>query len=266
MAITVEERYGRQLSGSSGEQVYLIQGAVDGGGDHDSAAARAALLAGSPTTFAGLVRDDESCRVEEIKSIAGAFEGFVSYTVNELEEVGSSSYDFDISGEALRITHSLSTTKYGTGAPDFKGAINVVDGKVDGVDIIQPKFSFSETHIIDDGDVDESYKNTIASLVGKVNAASFRGHAAGEVLFTGASGSKRKKKGDWEIKFSFAVSLTRTDIPIGDITVTTKDGWDYLWVYYVSDIDSTAHEPVQIPRSAYVEKVFYDADFSLLGI
>jgi len=59
------------------------------------------------------------------------------------------------------------------------------------VDITVPVYSFSETHYNSLAFVTESYKQTLFGLTGKVNNAAFKGFAAGEVLFLGASGSKR---------------------------------------------------------------------------
>jgi len=60
-------------------------------------------------------------------------------------------------------------------------------------------------------------------LTGRVNQAAFKGFAAGEVLFLGASGSKRGD-GDWEITFNYAASPNVTNLPVGSITVASKKG------------------------------------------
>jgi len=69
-------------------------------------------------------------------------------------------------------------------------AIGVTDTGVEGVEIVVPVYNFSETHYLPDGQVTQGYKLTLFGLTGKVNNGSFRGFAAGEVLFLGASGSK----------------------------------------------------------------------------
>ena len=110
-----------------------------------------------------------------------------------------------------------------------------------------------------------TYKLTLFGLTGKVNNAAFRGFAAGEVLFLGAQGSKTGT-GDWSISYRFAASPNVANLTVGDITVTEKRGWDYLWVSYADSKDDTAKRLVKKPVAAYVEQVYGYADFSLLGI
>jgi hypothetical protein len=98
-----------------------------------------------------------------------------------------------------------------------------------------------------------------------VNDTEFRGRAAGEVLFLGATGAKRGR-GDWEITFRFAASPNATGIAIGDITGIAKNGWDYLWVLYEEQEDSTAKALVKYPKAVYVEEVYPEGDFDALEI
>ena len=66
---------------------------------------------------------------------------------------------------------------------------------IEGVDITIPVYSFSETDFPDAAFVTLAYYSTLFNLTGKVNNASFKGLAAGECLFLGASGSKRDGNG-----------------------------------------------------------------------
>ncbi|MCC7409962.1 MAG: hypothetical protein IT442_17985 [Phycisphaeraceae bacterium] len=266
MPVTVEERYqSRTVSGDDGELIYLIRGT------EDHAEARTQLLATAPTTLGSLHRDLDSVRVEELHT--GIWLGTVPYAKSQFTQsepqTGDSVYSFDTGGGTQHVTQSLQTIgKYPTGAPDFKGAIGVTRDSVEGVDITVPVYRFSETHIIDDDDVTAVYKGKLYSLTGKVNSSSFRGLAAGECLFLGASGSKRGGPSgeDWEITFNFAASPNRTGLVVGDITGIAKKGWDYLWVRYEDAEDATAKALVKRPVAAYVEKVYDSGDFSDLGI
>jgi hypothetical protein len=183
---------------------------------------------------------------------------------------GESVYNFEVSGETKHITQSLATiasypTGSGSATPDFKGAVNVNDQGVDGVDIQVGTFGFSETHYISDAAVTESYKTALAGLVYHVNDDTFRGHAAGEVLFIGASGTKRGDE-DWEITYRFEVSKNVTGLAVGDLTGISKKGWEYLWVRYKAVKDATANVLVRVPEFAYVERVYDKADFADIGI
>ena len=85
----------------------------------------------------------------------------------------------------------------------------------------------------------------------------------GEVLFMGASGSKRGDD-EWEITFRFAASPNVTNLTIGDITGVDKKGWEYLWVRYADAEDEKVL--VKQPTAVYVEKVYESGNFAGLGI
>jgi hypothetical protein len=154
--------------------------------------------------------------------------------------------------------------KYGPKASDLLGGAIGFDGEhVQGVDITIPVFNFTETHFLPNSVVNSSYKANIFNMTGKVNSGGFRGFAAGEVLFLGASGSRRGEE-DWEITFRFAASPNAVGLEIGDISGIDKKGWEYLWVRYQDAEDQNVL--VKQPVAVYVEQVYEDGDFSLLGI
>ena len=153
--------------------------------------------------------------------------------------------------------------------PRITGAISVdSEGNVNGIDITMPVMNFSETHYFRASKVTTAYKKRLAELTGTVNNGKFKGYAPGEVLFLGASGSRRGKHSDddWEITFRFAVSPNRENLKIGDLTIKEKLGWDYLWVRYADEVSSDQKSLVKKPESAYVERVYQAADFGGLGI
>ncbi len=82
-------------------------------------------------------------------------------------------------------------------------------------------------------------------------------------MFLGASGSLRSQE-DWEITFRFAASPNVTGLVIGDIAGIDKKGWEYLWVRYADAEDQNVL--VKKPIAVYVERVYEEGDFSLLGI
>lgn len=186
------------------------------------------------------------------------------------DEEDSFSTSFDTGGGTMHLNQSLGTTaKAPNDAPDFGGAIGVDgDGNVAGVDVTMPVFSFEETHTLSGTVVTDGWKKKVAAITGTVNKAAFRGFAAGEVLFLGASGSKRSKKAsaNWEITFRFAVSANQAQLKIGDLTIANKRGWDYLWVSYKTAVAANGKSLVKKPSAAYVEKVYPDGNFGTLGI
>ena len=179
-------------------------------------------------------------------------------------------FAFDTGGGTKHLNQSLKTDgKYPNDAPDFAGAIEVDnEGNVNGVDVTMPVLNFTETHTLSGSRVSTSYKKTLASLTGTVNRSGFRGFSAGEVLFLGASGTKRSKKSSapWEITYRFAVSPNRAGFKVGDIQVTRKYGWDYLWVRYADKVAEGGKNVVKKPVGVYVEMVYPEGDFGNLGI
>ena len=179
-------------------------------------------------------------------------------------------FAFDTGGGTKHLNQSLKTDgRYPNDAPDFAGAIEVDnEGNVNGVDVTMPVLNFTETHTLAGSRVSTSYKKAIASLTGTVNKSGFRGFSAGEVLFLGASGTKRTKKASapWEITYRFAVSPNQAGFKVGDINVARKYGWDYLWVRYADKVADGGKNVVKKPVGVYVEMVYPEGDFGNLGI
>lgn len=186
------------------------------------------------------------------------------------EEEDTTVFAFDTGGGTKHINQSLKTDgRYPNTAPDFAGAIGVDnEGNVNGVDVTMPVLNFTETHTLAGSRVSTSYKKTLAALTGTVNKSSFRGLSTGEVLFLGASGTKRSKKASapWEITYRFAVSPNQSGLQVGDIKVTRKYGWDYLWVRYADKVAEGGKNVVKKPVGVYVEMVYPEGDFGNLGI
>jgi len=258
--------------GQSAELVYTVRGTAD------EDAALASLNGTAPATFHSLVRQPstvEPVHIDTANPDGCIWTGTARYAPIEFEEppqTGDSSFNFDTGGGTQHITQSLATVgsyaASGT-APNFGGGIGVTHDAVEGVDITIPIYQFSETHYLANAFVTSGYKGTVFALTGKVNSGAFKGLAAGECLFLGASGAKRGTSGgggDWEITYRFAGSPNVTGLTIGDITGVSKKGWEYLWVRYADVEDASAHALVKKPVAVYVEKVYEQASFAGLGI
>jgi hypothetical protein len=195
----------------------------------------------------------------------GVWEGTAHYVKWKSE----SQYSFDTGGGTQHISQSIANVggyaAPGFIAPNFYGAIGVTDDRVEGTDITVPVFNFTETHYILNELVTPAYKLALFNLTGKVNGSGFKGFAKGEVLFLGASGSKRGLE-DWEITFRFAASPNVAGLSLGSITGISKEGWNYLWVRFTDDEDATAKALIKRPVAAYVEQVYPYGNFSGLGI
>jgi hypothetical protein len=177
-------------------------------------------------------------------------------------------FSFDTGGGTQHITQSLAIMgAYGVVA-DCGGAIGFDGENVAGVDITVPVYNFSETYYFPPGQVTQAYKSAIFSLTGTVCTGAFRGFNAGEVLFLGASGSRRGSDAsdDWEITFKFAASPNRTGITVGAITGIAKHGWDYMEVRYAADVDAAVKQVIKKPIGVIIHKVYQDGNFAGLGI
>jgi len=263
MPIEVVERFGSRES-TEGDSPSVDLLLIIRGSD-DDVAVKVAALDNTPLAYDGLVR--QSAHVKQLGPLL--WEGSVRYGKRKRDpETGESSYQFETGGGTQHITQSLGTSRYapdGQTPADFKGAIGATADSVEGVDITVPQYSFSETHYLPMEVVTAGFKAALFALTGRVNAATFRGFAAGEVIFLGATGAKRGEE-DWEITYRFAASPNVTDLTVGDITGIAKGGWQYMWVLYEDQDDTTAKKLVKRPVSVYVETVYYSGDFSLLGI
>jgi hypothetical protein len=134
--------------------------------------------------------------------------------------------------------------------------------------VTMPVLNFTETHTMNGSRVSTSYKKAVAALTGTVNRSGFRGFSAGEVLFLGASGTKQSKKvnAPWEITFRFAVSPNQSGLQVGKLKVSSKKGWDYLWVRYADKVSDNKKNVIKEPVAAYVEQVYPEGDFGNLGL
>jgi hypothetical protein len=158
-------------------------------------------------------------------------------------------------------------------APDQQGAIGVDGDTVQGVDIVVPALQWTENYDVPHQYITDDYVKIVSSLTGTTNNQAFRSFRAGEVLFMGANGSQDwdedKGNSPWSLSFKFVASpnadgTTLPTLTIGSITGIEKKGHEYLWVrYWDQVVDATL---LKRPTHVYVNQVYPEADFSLLGI
>ena len=276
MAARVEEAYSERTEkvNASGEIVeieihYLVFEAAD-----EDAALAAARTKAKAKTVTGMAL--ESVEVEErVNSTTWRVKAEYASTGSSGGDEGGDEEDafstsFDTGGGTMHLNQSLGTSaKAPNDAPDFGGAIGVDgEGNVAGVDVTMPVFNFEETHTLSGTVVTNDWKKKVAALTGTINKTAFRGFAAGEVLFLGASGQKRSKKASapWEITFRFAVSPNQSSLSVGKLKVSNKKGWDYLWVRYADKVADNKKNVIKEPVAAYVEQVYPEGDFGNLGL
>lgn len=254
-----------QAAQSSAELGYIVRGT-----DNDLAA-RSAAESAAPATYDGLER--QSVQIEPIGPLL--WDVTVRYgAADDTQPTPAADpvFTFETGGGTQHITQSRQTITRraapGATAPDFQGAIGVTSDGVEGVDITVPVYQFSETHTLAASQVTSGYRSTIFGLTGKTNSDSWKGYAPGEVLFLGATGSRRGTLADdpWEITFRFAASPNVSSLSVGPISGIAKKGWEYLWVRYADAEDTAAGTVVKRPVAAYVERVYDAGSFGALGI
>jgi hypothetical protein len=145
---------------------------------------------------------------------------------------------------------------------------------VQGVDIVIPALTWTETYDVPSVYVSSAYIVSLSKVTGTVNNAAFRGFPAGEVLFLGASGSQewdeRKGDGPWTLSYKFVQSpnagpqQTIPALTIGSISGIQKKGHEYLWIRYEDNVSNNSL--VKEPKFVYVNKVYRETNFSDLGI
>jgi len=267
MPITCTEKFdSRRLTTGENAKLEL---AFNVAGTDDEAQAKRAVLAASPEHY-GSAQDQPYLRRQSVQlepEGPGLWVATVRYDRNWDAPIWArNASEFDTTGGTQHITHSLATVARHGRAPDCQGAIGVSQTAVEGVDIVVPVFNFSETHHL--AHISWSYRRRIAELTGTVNDAPFRGFDRGEVLFLGASGSRRDSYTDtpWQVAFRFAAQQNRGGISVGGIGPIDKRGWEYMWIRYEAADDEVEAARIKRPAGVYVERVYEEASFSDLRI
>jgi hypothetical protein len=227
----------------------------------------------APADWGALGLSKVSRKSEEL----GAYQWYVDITYRLLSQKipqrpqanDPTRFGFDTSGAVERIKSSLQTVTSvrdpAFPAADFGKLINVVDGTVEGVDIVVPQWVEPITRYLADAVVTSGFRATIYGLTGKVNSDTWRTFQPGEVLFRGATGERRPEDGVWEITYRFEMRPNRTDIEIGgDVPLFNADGQDFVWAR-TAPVDSGAGLILK-PTHAYVERVYKRGAFAALGI
>jgi hypothetical protein len=239
---------------SNGVLTYIVKGTTS------ETTARAAVLASLPALWDGKIfRSIQTERLAPSKWLCQA-----NYDDKEEElDVGEWRISFDIAGGTVKKMVALAERRYPNDAPDLKGAINVQDGKVQGMDLPVGAFKFSIHFRQPRAVITLAYARTLASLVGKVCDGTFHGFGAREVMFLGARGQQGSKV-DPTIDYDFLAGEHLTNFNLGGITVALKEAHEHLWCKFADAID--ADELVQQPVAIYVDTVAEEADFAALAV
>lgn len=210
------------------------------------------------------------------------YNGMVFHTIEIYEKLNQTSWkvrvnyignpapvvSYSSTGGTQHITQSIQTVaKYGPGATDNNGGAIGFDGQhVAGVDKVIPVWNWTQTVFLKTTDLN---LNVYYALTGHVNLDYFQSFNPGEVLFNGADVQQRED-GLWEVQFKFSYQPNAQNLSVGSgtnlITGISKNGWDYLWIYYAQSVDPTAKVKINPPIAVYIEQIYDYGPFSSLGI
>lgn len=280
--VTVSDRpFSKKADAQSGTIGYLAFGEATDDADE----VIAAVLAVAPETYAGLPRQTPSIE-EAAVDVDGAplmWRVDVPYgriRSQRVQPTGAVVWNGDTTGGTSHKTTSLNATTYtdASGVP-VGAAHNTMIGadkdSVKGVDIHEPQDGFTATKYVPAAAF-ASLRESLFDLTGTVNDAPFSAdgftYAAGEVLFLGATWTKRTTMNpiDYEVNFRFAAQPNVEDVFIGDSEILySKKGWEYLDVRFqsvVANSDDPFATVTQRPILVNIHQVYPDGDFSLLGL
>jgi hypothetical protein len=266
MTTTIKELVSSRAWGfSSGQLDYVITGT------NDDTTALATVAANSPLARNNLVRKDYSVEPvgDPTESLTWTGKATYSTVSNSGGTTEAPIQGFNTTGGTQRFTVSYETVDKTTTASDYGGAIGVSKNgenmTVEGVDVVSPVFSFTETWIKPADEVTTQYKGDLFRTTGKLNNGTFKGCATGECLFLGATGTQRNED-EWEITYNFAASPNNDEYKAAGGETVNKGGWDYVWTEFAEVQDDDTKLMVMRPIATYVERVYDLADFSVLDI
>lgn len=257
MSISQKLGSGQLSSGDNprADLIYII------GGTASEATALTELENEAPDPWQGLARS--TTEVEPYPDLAETWIGTATYIpVEDVEqEVGADTVRFSTGGGSEHITSSYLTVAYPGGSPDYHNLIGVTADSVEGVDIVVPKFTWSETLTVADASMTAAYIANLRLVTGKTNHAAWRAYLINEVLFLGVEGQKRGD-GNWDLTYNFAAGINQTNITVAGIANVDKKAWEYIWLRYDDAVD--AGHLIKTSTAVYVEKVYEDENFALL--
>ena len=186
-------------------------------------------------------------------------------------EAGEYKWTFDTTGATRHITqgiaHVATYPAPGKTPIDHQGAIGVTDNGVEGTDVPDRAFKWTETHFLLLASYGFAYATVLGAYTGQSNTTTFRGFPAGTVRFNGASGGQSSKDPTLlEVTFHFEVSPNESNLSIGEITDISKKGWEYLWVTYREEKDAISNTTRLVPMQVDIEQVHYAFPFTALMI
>lgn len=178
--------------------------------------------------------------------------------------------------------YSLGNVWRETGAPDFKGMVNIQEwsnsfaqSKVySGYVLELPPETDTVQYVIPNGDFTSTYRQTVRDCLWKVHsgAATFFGTANGEMMLVRAE-ARQRSDDDLILDFGFS-HAPNGDRQVGDVSVSSRggptvDGHDLVWAVFFEEFVTVAagiHIRRPYPKWLYIEQIWDRADLNNLGL
>lgn len=240
---------------------YMAWGSADG----DAIEAAVNLIA--PSTVNGLIFDSSDFAPhDDDETVWDCVYSYSKQGSSEQTGIGDEEISFNLGSQTVKVLQSYNTTRFapaGKKAPDFKGGIGYDSEKKQfvGCDRLIEQFTFSITKNFAKATVESPpFIQNLRAAAFHTNDAQFRSFQPGEVHFVGAAGNKRSSS-LYAITFNFAVGKNASNLQAGDVRVTTKKAWDYLWILYEEIEDTEAKFITPRPKAGYVEGLYDPISF-----
>ena len=238
----------------------------------DEDAALQAVLAESPREYGELQLDSieiDSRENDTTFRVNAVYKSEDDVDDSDDEEEDEPTVSFDCGGGTKHLNNSLAQRR-AFGVKDAGGAIGWNgkpgdDCEISGVDVPTAQLRETYTKSMKLSRLTTSYKRSVAALVGKVNAGSFKGWNGGEIMFLGMSySSPAKKASRVTVTFNFAIQPNESGVKVGGQSVGSKKGFEYIWAISKTSADGSTPK-IELER-IYIDQVCEYASFSALGL
>jgi len=195
---------------------------------------------------------------------------------NPQPDVQLVSIGFSVGGQSRLMTHSLETISshlnpsilYPATPTDFQNQINVVNGSPEGAEINPPSMAESTLPIVQrvrTSLITNAWIASIENATGHTNNATFRGRAAGEILFWGLRGTYKPDEEFTDLTWEFLVAKNKTQT-VGVFPGIAKKGWEFAWVYSEERENADDKTITNVPISIYIERLFPSTNLGGIGV
>jgi hypothetical protein len=275
MTITVARRdRGENNFGPGGGQIFYVAISDDPAND-DLADARAAVVTAADATVDGIQLFGVQAREVVRNDSVAAWHCFAQYGAGggfaTVPAPSRPSFTGSLTTEKMIRSRSVVSSggSGGGSAPDRDQLIGLdSEGRAQGTDVLVPVFTvvYSDTFTDTEISTTPGLGAIWASKVGTVNSATFKGYAAGSLLFMGVN-AEPNPTGGYTARLEFGYRPNETGLAIGDgMTGVAVDGWDYLDVSAVVDFDGTAEAYINKADFYHVHRLYERASFADLGV